>query len=346
MELKPLKIKETIDPTEDKSILKILVLGVLFLSSLALALFSFGMFFLTGNSVFLVCALVGSVGWIIHSILLFYIVKGRVKIGAFVLLASGMVGFGMYYFSESWTLLGSIGTALFTLGTLMISARARILARTLSEPRPAFFAKETVASLASMIALASIFGGAAYFFEAEKGDDAMAQKMLYQGLSLVQPITSISYPDLDFKSTVGDFYKKIAEPKLRKIEPNILSKFGYDAETHFLQLPTTKKTEIINLYADELRKEDEKKFGLLNPTVEIRLEIWNKVRIYVKSFLPWQKNIFWIIICLLFFFFVKGILFLCYKGIEFGVFLFIKFFVLTGFVEEQKEESLHTKYIV
>ncbi len=325
-------ISESREAETDRSIWKIMILGILGIVASVASISGFNRLLIAGNYIYLWPTLIIFSVFLIISILQLFLIKSLYKLGIIVFLESAipLLLFWDKIYPQPSAILVS-GAALAFVFLFFAARRSRKILENNIKIR---FFETTRTFLPKIVTGFLIFFSVILYlnyFEWGNFTQDIGRSAFSGVLAGSEPIVSMIVPGVSFQSTVRDFLKGLATNELNKTSISIPDVSSSSPETYFRFLPEKDQENFINQATDQLQNAMAAKFGKIDPNEkfsDFAYDVISKYSSDISSSSPW---ILPAIVILLFFFIIKGISMLLYWLISFIAFIFFKMLIVMGF---------------
>ncbi len=324
-------ISESKEAETDRSVWKIIILGILGIVASVASVSGFNRLLLGADYLYFWPTIIASTLFLIISILQIVLIKGLYKLTIIAFLESAaplVILWDKIYPQPSIAL--AVGAAFAFIFLFAAARRGRSVLENSIKMR--FF--EATKTFLPKIATGFLifFSLILYlnYFEWGNFTQEMGRRVVAGVLMGSEPIVKVIVPAVSFQSTVRDLLKGLAAEELNKTKIAISGVSG-GPETDFRSLPLQDQQKLIIQATDQLQKIMITQFGNVDPNEKVSDFAYDLVLKYSSDL---SKSSPWIlpaIVILVFFFAIKGILVLLYWLIALLAFLFFKMLIVFGF---------------
>ncbi len=328
-------IRESKEEETDRSFWKAVVIAVLAAFFVFLAVGSFNKYLISVQGTDLLWSFVFVLLFFVLFLLQVFFVKSRWKMALLVLLetsAALLVFYSRLFNGPGTPLYLAVGAAVLFLALLSSSIRGgRELSNSLEIRFFSIVKSVLPRAVTGFILFLSVVFYLNYFVWGNFNQN-VGRAIVNETLAAARPVVKLVLTvDFSPEGTVDDFLKALARNQLRRLSPGGLDSGASDAAVDFQRLPTLEQERVVSELSSGLAKELQKFIGAFEIRETFRDLAFRLSRDYLENLTPPLRSSVEIIAAVLFFFTVKGIVFLLYWLIEFLAFILFKFLLIAGF---------------
>lgn len=316
----------------DRSLLKILFLGLLGVGFSVLSVFFFNRYLISAQPHFFWGAVLGSAAFFVMMILQVFSIKSAGKLNIilfFETIAPLAIFYDKIYPEPSRLLIGGALVA-FIFAVLGANQGLKLLANSIKISFwPTSKAILPKAVTGFLVLLSVIFY--LNYFKWGNFNDQLGQKLLDGLLLSGEPIIKLQWPGVSFNDKFGDFLFGISESQLKKMKLPVTERAAANFRGDFKTLPPEAKKQLIERTALELEKVIENYTGPIDSAKQTRILIYELIKKYVGSLSASSRFLLSLGAVAVVFFTMKGLAALFYWLIIFVAFVVFKFLIVIGF---------------
>jgi len=331
MRVNPAVISQSVEPETDRSILKLVMLGIVGIVSSFFAFYFFNKFLLTADYNFLLWSALIGIFLGVQVILNAFFIKKRsiAKTILFLEALAPLFLFSARIFSPvpSYSLL--IAAALFFLFVSRGFSRGHNAVK--NGLKIKFFEVAKIITskfFTGFIIFLSILVYA-HYFEWGNFNDNLGKGLTDYILSAAEPIVQIWFPKFSFNQTFGEFLEAAAKEQIQKANLNLNVQEG--VPFNFDRLPAGIRIQLLNETSAGIRSSIEKILGPVNNNDSIKDSIYLALKKYVNNLSDQIKSFLGIIVAFMIFLIIKSIAIFFYWLVELIAFIFFKFLIAVNF---------------
>lgn len=325
-------ISERREPETDRSVWKILILGLFGVAASAAAVSGFMNFSTNPSAPYFWTFVVAAIFFWAFVLLQIFFVKGFWKLFGITLceVLVPLAVFRVHF--DSMTLPFLLIAAV--LGLLFMGAALRRGRKTVENSiEPQFFSvsKNVLPKLTSgLLVFLSILLYLNYFVWGNF-TDALGRMMVQNVMSSSEPVVHLWIPNVSFNMSVQTFLDTLVTSELRKTSFTVADTGGRTQQLIFQELPPKQQELYLEQAKQQLNGVFAKQFGNVNRNVSVSAFVYDLLKGYVGAMGPAASGILSVASIILVFLFMKGIAVLLYWLIGLVGFVLFKLCIVTGF---------------
>lgn len=169
-------------------------------------------------------------------------------------------------------------------------------------------------------------------------DAGFGRTLVEEVLTSSKPITGIIVPGVSLSGTAGEFFNDLAASQLRDSSQPFLNSAGEGMEAQFRYLPPKDQEKIVAQFSAQLEKVFRERFGDFNSSDKISDIAFSVIATYAAKLNASSPWLIPVIVCIVFFLFLKGILALIYWLVALFAFMIFKILIAFNFAHIASEE--------
>jgi hypothetical protein len=324
-------ISESREAEADRSLWKIIVLGIFGIAASVASVAGFDRLVSAADNLYLWPTIIAFTVFLVVCILQIFLVKGLGKLTLMSFLESAAplaLFWDKVYPQTSATLV--VGAVLAFVFLFVAAKRGHSFLGNSLKVR--FFETSKVFLPKLVTGFLIFFSVILYlnYFEWGNFTPEMGRRIVSGLLSGSEPVVKIVMPDVSLNGTVRDLLRGLAAGELRNKSLQIPGLSPNSPETEFKNIPKQYQEKYIDDAADQLEKAFKSRFGNVNPNAKVSDFVYGLVDRYLAGLLessPWALPA---AVMLLFLFFLKGIFVLLYWFFILIAFLVFKMLIVFG----------------
>ena len=324
-------ISESREAETDRSIWKLILLGILGVLSSTALVFGFNKLLLTLGAVYFWPTALAFTLFLVITVLQVFLVKGLGKLALFAFLESAVplsFFWGRLYPEMSVTLVA--GAALFFIFLFAGMRRGQSVIQNGIKMKFFDTSRDILPKAATGFLLLACVLMFLNYFEWGNFTPAMGREIVTSALLSAEPVVKIIVPGVSFNVTIGELATNLAVDQLRGTKLRVPGVIG-SPETDFRSLPKLDQQNLVQKAASQIFGVFESRFGKMDPNEKITDFAYVLAGKYASDSLT---NYTWVLplaVVVVFFTAVKGVLVLFYWFFALLAYLVFKLLVLFGF---------------
>lgn len=325
-------ISESREAETDRSVWKIILLGLLGIAASVASVAGFGRILSGLNYFYFWPTLIAFTLFVVFSILQIFLVKGLGKLAIIVFLES-VAPLALFWdkLSPHFPVFLTLGSAVLFIFLFAAARRGRkVLENSIEmnffETSKSFLSKITTGFLIMFSVLLYL-----NYFEWGNLTAEMGRRIVAETLSISKPFVKIIFPGVSLEGTVHDLLKSMAMEQLKNTRLQIPGVSASSPETDFRSLPQRDQDKLTDQAITQLQTVVAGRFGSFNPNEKISDFVYGLVNRYLASSMNASPWILPAVAVLAFFFALKSILVLFHWLFTLLAFMVFKILILTNF---------------